>query len=83
MRRPTCLVPSRPISFQLDSLANIGNVKKIGMLSLGLGMATDFVIAAALCFFLRSLRTGHGKYVLEGVHDVSAAVNLLTPSLQR
>ncbi|RPD77708.1 hypothetical protein L226DRAFT_568724 [Lentinus tigrinus ALCF2SS1-7] len=48
-------------SFQLDSLANIGSEKNLGTLSLALGMATDVVIAAALCWFLRGLRTGHGK----------------------
>ncbi|KAH9851829.1 hypothetical protein C2E23DRAFT_732426 [Lenzites betulinus] len=45
--------------FQLDSLAHIAQMKIVGTLSLGLGMATDVVIAAALCFFLRNLRTGH------------------------
>ncbi|KAI0769987.1 hypothetical protein C8Q74DRAFT_1369224 [Fomes fomentarius] len=47
--------------FKLDSLANIASMKHIGMLSLGLGMATDVIIAFALCFFLRGLRTGHHK----------------------
>ncbi|KAI9058474.1 hypothetical protein FKP32DRAFT_1680873 [Trametes sanguinea] len=47
--------------FQLTSLAKIADMKVIGSLSLGLGMATDVVIAAALCFFLRGLRTGHRK----------------------
>ncbi|KAI0826901.1 hypothetical protein BC628DRAFT_1418951 [Trametes gibbosa] len=45
--------------FQLESLALLADVKTIGTLSLGLGMATDVVIAAALCYFLRNLRTGH------------------------
>ncbi|KAI0647960.1 hypothetical protein C8Q79DRAFT_1008335 [Trametes meyenii] len=45
--------------FRLTSLANIGSMKVIGSLSLGLGMATDVVIAVSLCFFLRNLRTGH------------------------
>ena len=48
-------------SFQLDSLANIGSEKQVGTLSLALGMATDVVIAGALCWFLRGLRTGHRK----------------------
>ncbi|KAI0667616.1 hypothetical protein C8Q78DRAFT_981628 [Trametes maxima] len=47
------------LSFRLTSLANIGSMKVIGSLSLGLGMATDVVIAVSLCFFLRNLRTGH------------------------
>ncbi|KAI0335801.1 hypothetical protein GY45DRAFT_703731 [Cubamyces sp. BRFM 1775] len=48
-------------AFQLTSLANIADMKAVGSLSLGIGMATDVVIAAALCFFLRNLRTGHRK----------------------
>ncbi|CDO74441.1 hypothetical protein BN946_scf184972.g8 [Trametes cinnabarina] len=48
-------------AFQLTSLAKIADMKVVGSLSLGLGMATDVVIAAALCFFLRGLRTGHRK----------------------
>ncbi|KAI0712261.1 hypothetical protein C8Q76DRAFT_845525 [Earliella scabrosa] len=47
--------------FHLDSLANIEDMKVIGTLSLALGMATDFVIALALCYFLRRLRTGYRK----------------------
>ncbi len=50
-------------SFRLESLADIGSMKMIGTLSLALGMATDVVIAAALCYFLRDLRTGHSKSV--------------------
>ena len=50
-------------SFLLESLRDIGNVKLIGTLSLGLGMATDVVIAASLCYFLGGLRTGHRKWV--------------------
>ncbi|KAI0657330.1 hypothetical protein C8Q70DRAFT_919562 [Cubamyces menziesii] len=48
-------------SFRLTSLSKIADMKVVGSLSLGLGMATDAVIAAALCFFLRNLRTGHRK----------------------
>ncbi|KAH9891742.1 hypothetical protein C8Q73DRAFT_650522 [Cubamyces lactineus] len=47
--------------FRLSSLSKIADMKVVGSLSLGLGMATDVVIAAALCFFLRNLRTGHRK----------------------
>lgn len=36
-------------------------MKIIGTLSLGIGMATDVVIAASLSFFLWNLRTGHRK----------------------
>ena len=47
--------------FLLSSLQEIGNVKLVGSLSLGLGMATDLVIAVSLCYFLGGLRTGHRK----------------------
>ncbi|OCH91896.1 hypothetical protein OBBRIDRAFT_727911 [Obba rivulosa] len=33
----------------------------VGSLSLGLGVATDIVTAAALCYFLRKLRTGYSQ----------------------
>ncbi|EJF63324.1 hypothetical protein BD309DRAFT_949383 [Dichomitus squalens] len=45
--------------FRLKSLQDLGSMKTIGSLSLGLGVATDVVIAVSLCYFLRSLRTGH------------------------
>lgn len=50
-------------SFQLDSLSHLADMKIIGTLSLGIGMATDVVIAASLSFFLWNLRTGHRKCV--------------------
>ncbi|KAL1950560.1 hypothetical protein VTO73DRAFT_5684 [Trametes versicolor] len=48
-------------AFQLDSLSHLADMKIIGTLSLGIGMATDVVIAASLSFFLWNLRTGHRK----------------------
>ncbi|PIL22636.1 hypothetical protein GSI_15327 [Ganoderma sinense ZZ0214-1] len=45
--------------FRLKSLQDLGTMKPVGMLSLGIGVATDVVIAFSLCFFLRNLRTGH------------------------
>jgi len=48
-------------AFQVHSLLEVDKLKVIGSLSLGLGVATDMVTAAALCFFLRNLRTGYTK----------------------
>ncbi|KAM5534984.1 hypothetical protein V8D89_011357 [Ganoderma adspersum] len=45
--------------FRLKSLQDLGTMRTVGMLSLGIGVATDVVIAFSLCFFLRNLRTGH------------------------
>lgn len=45
--------------FRLRSLQDLSTMKPVGMLSLGIGVATDAVIAFSLCFFLRNLRTGH------------------------
>lgn len=56
-------VPDFIYSFQLDSLSHLADMKIIGTLSLGIGMATDVVIAASLSFFLWNLRTGHRKCV--------------------
>ena len=53
----------RVSSFNLDSLQDLGSMKTIGSLSLGLGVATDVVIAVSLCIFLRGLRTGHRQCV--------------------
>ena len=39
----------------------------IGTTALGLGMGTDVVTAASLCFFLRSLRTGYSKCVIQSL----------------
>lgn len=61
INKVTCAEPMLTSSFKLKSLADIASMKHIGILSLALGMATDVVIAFALCFFLRGLRTGHHK----------------------
>ena len=53
----------RPHSFRLKSLQDLGTMRTVGMLSLGIGVATDVVIAFSLCFFLRNLRTGHRQCV--------------------
>ncbi|TCD70863.1 hypothetical protein EIP91_001171 [Steccherinum ochraceum] len=47
--------------FRVKSLTEVDTLKVIGSLSLGLGVATDICTAAALCFFLRNLRTGYSK----------------------
>ncbi|OBZ68986.1 hypothetical protein A0H81_11330 [Grifola frondosa] len=54
-----CLYTVR--AFRIGSLADIGTLKVVGSLSLGLGMATDAIIAFSLCYFLRNLRTGYAK----------------------
>ncbi|EMD40024.1 hypothetical protein CERSUDRAFT_81328 [Gelatoporia subvermispora B] len=48
-------------AFQLPDLAHVDDLKLVGSLSLALGVATDIVTAAALCFFLRGLRTGYSQ----------------------
>ncbi|KAI1790157.1 hypothetical protein LXA43DRAFT_1062311 [Ganoderma leucocontextum] len=45
--------------FRLKTLQDLSTMKTVGMLSLGIGVATDASIAFSLCFFLRNLRTGH------------------------
>ena len=48
---------------RLASLLQIHELKVVGSLSLCLGVAADILTAAALCFFLRNLRTGYSKCV--------------------
>ncbi|RDX54173.1 hypothetical protein OH76DRAFT_1479203 [Lentinus brumalis] len=48
-------------AIDIKSLAQVGELKFIGSIALGLGMATDVVTAAALCWFLRHLKTGFAK----------------------
>ncbi|KAF8994485.1 hypothetical protein BDQ17DRAFT_1095337 [Cyathus striatus] len=48
-------------SFQLDKLELVDQLKLIASLSLGAGLITDTLIAIALCYFLRKLRTGFRK----------------------
>lgn len=45
----------------LSSLLQIDSLKIIGSLSLALGVATDVITAASLCWFLQGLRTGYSK----------------------
>ncbi|KAI1796728.1 hypothetical protein LXA43DRAFT_571689 [Ganoderma leucocontextum] len=45
----------------VPSLAEVGQLKFVGSIALGLGMATDVMTAAALCWFLRNLKTGFRK----------------------
>ena len=46
---------------KLTTLVDIDELKIVGSLSLILGVATDVFTSAALCFFLRGLRTGYSK----------------------
>ncbi|RPD76685.1 hypothetical protein L226DRAFT_383286 [Lentinus tigrinus ALCF2SS1-7] len=48
-------------SIDIKSLAQVGELKTIGIIALGLGMATDVMTAASLCWFLRNLKTGFAK----------------------
>ncbi|KAI0731100.1 hypothetical protein C8Q76DRAFT_793198 [Earliella scabrosa] len=48
-------------SLDVTSLTQVGSLKVIGTVALGLGMATDVMTAAALCWFLRNLKTGYSK----------------------
>ncbi|KAG1735193.1 hypothetical protein EDB19DRAFT_1112853 [Suillus lakei] len=45
--------------FEIPSFAHIEVVKSLGSLSLGIGVATDISIAAALCFYLQKMRSSH------------------------
>ncbi|CDO68362.1 hypothetical protein BN946_scf184815.g9 [Trametes cinnabarina] len=42
-------------------LIMLGTFSQLGSFALGLGMATDVVTAAALCYFLRGLKTGYNQ----------------------
>ena len=46
---------------KLTTLVDIDELKIVGSVSLILGVATDVFTSAALCFFLRGLRTGYSK----------------------
>ncbi|KAI0630761.1 hypothetical protein C8Q77DRAFT_225359 [Trametes polyzona] len=48
-------------AFQITSIVRVGDLKLVGSIALGLGMATDVITAAALCYFLRGLKTGYSK----------------------
>ncbi|KAI0793825.1 hypothetical protein C8Q74DRAFT_535054 [Fomes fomentarius] len=48
-------------ALDIKSLAQVGRLKVIGTVALGLGMATDVITATALCWFLRHLKTGYSK----------------------
>ncbi|OJT07146.1 hypothetical protein TRAPUB_1998, partial [Trametes pubescens] len=48
-------------AFHIPSIARVGDLKLVGSIAIGLGMATDVITAASLCFFLRGLKTGYHK----------------------
>jgi len=54
-----CLKPVYAVeAFRLPELVLISKLRTIGTIALSFGVAADTIIAAALCFFLRRLRTG-------------------------
>ncbi|KAH8829429.1 hypothetical protein DL96DRAFT_1598072 [Flagelloscypha sp. PMI_526] len=46
-------------AFQLTSLLDVANLQLYGTISLAVGVGTDVLIAASLCFYIRRLRTGY------------------------
>lgn len=52
-----------PHSFGLGSVFDAVRLKLIGSVSLGFGVLTDVLTAAALTYYLLQLRTGHHQYV--------------------
>ncbi|KAG6811391.1 hypothetical protein H0H92_007635 [Tricholoma furcatifolium] len=56
-------------SFQLPSIFAVFRLRTLGTISLALGVATDVVTAASLCYFLLRLRTG--------LHSSDSIVNSL------
>ncbi|KAG2138649.1 uncharacterized protein EDB93DRAFT_721103 [Suillus bovinus] len=46
-------------SFHLSSFSRMSTVKPLGTFSLAIGVATDMIIAAALCFYLQKMRSSH------------------------
>ncbi|PPQ72256.1 hypothetical protein CVT26_006983 [Gymnopilus dilepis] len=46
-------------AFRLTSLIDVSHLRLTASLALSAGPVTDILIAAALCYFLRKLRTGH------------------------
>ncbi|KAJ7290032.1 hypothetical protein C8J57DRAFT_335947 [Mycena rebaudengoi] len=74
-------------AFMLTHIAEVFNLRNLGTISLALGVATDIVTAAALCFFLSRLRTGHreadslvSRLVTDAINTgvVTSAVSLAT-----
>ncbi|KAK0192993.1 hypothetical protein F5146DRAFT_1192257 [Armillaria mellea] len=48
-------------SFGLPSVFAVAGLRVLGTVALGLGVVTDTVTAAALCYFLNKFRTGHAR----------------------
>ncbi|KAJ7058356.1 hypothetical protein C8F01DRAFT_990580 [Mycena amicta] len=46
-------------AFGLATIPAVFQLRTLGTISIGLGVSTDVVIAASLCFFLNRLRTGY------------------------
>ncbi|KAK0220479.1 hypothetical protein IW262DRAFT_1461732 [Armillaria fumosa] len=49
------------LSFALPSVFAVAGLRVLGTVALGLGVVTDTVTAAALCYFLNRFRTGHAR----------------------
>ena len=43
----------------LPTVFDVAKLQTVGTISLAVGMATDIIIAAALCWYLRKLKTGY------------------------
>ncbi|KAF8886200.1 hypothetical protein BD779DRAFT_1786648, partial [Infundibulicybe gibba] len=54
--------------FELNGLQYAPRLKLLATLSLAGGVLTDVVTAAALCYYLRKLRTGHKQYLIDSSH---------------
>ncbi|KAG7441109.1 uncharacterized protein BT62DRAFT_937351 [Guyanagaster necrorhizus] len=48
-------------SFSLPSVFAVAGLRVLGTVALGLGVVTDVLTAAALCYFLNRFRTGHAR----------------------
>jgi len=48
-------------AFELSNLLDVHKLRLVASLALGAGLLTDFLIAAALCYYLRKMRTGYRK----------------------
>ncbi|KAK1231044.1 hypothetical protein PQX77_005851 [Marasmius sp. AFHP31] len=46
-------------AFQLPSVFDVVHLRVLGTVALGVGVLTDIIIAAALCYYLNRLRTGY------------------------
>ncbi|KAJ3889859.1 hypothetical protein GG344DRAFT_66745 [Lentinula edodes] len=52
-------------AFHLQNILDIAKIKVVASLALATGALADFLIAVALCYYLRKLRTGYREFVIE------------------